>query len=187
MEHRLATFHGDSILCPFLRGRRRVLSKDKATSVEGETKTSTIPRPLETILLLLLNSSSYPVHETPWFIYVLSFILVERFCHRWRGYGSARGSRISFSNGEKDLSRWHAITILNIPQTVEVDRLENDIGIDLVLKYLFSRERRIYRERNCIIYIFIYHSKFNKGYDYSNEEWEEEIQRRIYYNTREIW
>lgn len=47
----------------------------------------------------------------------------------------------------------------HIPQTVEVDRLENDIGIDLVLKYLFSiffPEKEEYIERGIVLFIFLF-------------------------------
>lgn len=47
----------------------------------------------------------------------------------------------------------------HIPQTVEVDRLENNIGIDLVLKYLFSiffPEKEEYIERGIVLFIFLF-------------------------------
>lgn len=123
-------------------------------------------------LLLLLHSSPYPGHETPWFIYVLSFILVERFCHRWHGYGSARGSRISFSKGEKDLSRWHAITILNILQTVDLVKWYRDRSLKYPFSIFFRRKEEFVTWKLYCLY-FYWSFVIRKGYGIimRNEIW----------------
>lgn len=123
-----------SILCPFLRGRQRVLSKDEGTSVEDGTKTSTIP--------WILPHSSPTKHHDLSTSCPLSSWNDSVTVSVWH----ARGSRISPSRKKRIyLSRWHAITISSILRAREVDRWSKWYRDgDHWISSVFFVERRIY-------------------------------------------
>lgn len=138
-----------SILCPFLRGRQRVLSKDEGTSVEDGTKTSTIP--------WILPHSSPTKHHDLSTSCPLSSWNDSVTVSVWH----ARGSRISPSRKKRIyLSRWHAITISSILRAREVDRFEMiSRWRSLNFVCLFRRKENIcvYREKEiCYLEIVLF-------------------------------